>query len=114
LCALFTSLKAQAETFQYKHSGQHYEIGSSARYFEDTTNLLTYKDILRIPDSVFTESRDKIITLDFLLQIGSVFQAVFMTFALSDRIQTLRKEFSNAQALALKYNQENYKMGLLF
>lgn len=43
-------------------------------------------------------------------QIGSAFQAVFLTFALGDRIHSLRKEALAAQALSMQYLQEKQKL----
>lgn len=43
-------------------------------------------------------------------QIGSVFQAIFLTLALSDRIQVLRRQAIEAQYLALHYMERNQQM----
>jgi two-component system, sensor histidine kinase LadS len=64
LFASYACLYAQ-KIISYQHPEQLLEMGSYARFFEDTTNQLTHKQVSQLPNGHFTDSPDKILNLGF-------------------------------------------------
>ncbi|QDK81616.1 histidine kinase [Spirosoma sp. KCTC 42546] len=63
---LLTSVCLQAQQIiRYDRATELLEMGSFARYFEDTTNQLSHVQISKMPDAQFTNSLDKVINLGF-------------------------------------------------
>ncbi|WP_425290867.1 7TM diverse intracellular signaling domain-containing protein [Spirosoma linguale] len=52
-------------TIRYQRASELIEMGSYARYFEDTTSLLSHIQISKLPDRLFTNSPDKVLNLGF-------------------------------------------------
>ncbi|ADB42386.1 response regulator receiver protein [Spirosoma linguale DSM 74] len=59
-----TLVQAQ-HTIRYQRASELIEMGSYARYFEDTTSLLSHIQISKLPDRLFTNSPDKVLNLGF-------------------------------------------------
>ncbi|CCH56094.1 response regulator receiver protein [Fibrisoma limi BUZ 3] len=64
-CLLFIRDTLGQRIIHYTQSDELVEMGSYARYFEDTSNQLTHQQVSRLPDSRYADSPDKILNLGF-------------------------------------------------
>lgn len=65
LCLIgLQTLKAQ-QVIHYQNARELLEMGSFARYFEDTTSQLSHVQISQLPDKLFATSPDKVLNLGF-------------------------------------------------
>ncbi|MCX6218939.1 7TM diverse intracellular signaling domain-containing protein [Spirosoma sp.] len=52
-------------TIRYQRASELIEMGSYARYYEDTTSRLNHIQVSKLPDRLFTNSPDKVLNLGF-------------------------------------------------